>query len=46
VAHYIPMRRRGRPEDIAPLVVFLASNASSYLSGQVYFVDGGLMARS
>ncbi len=46
VAHYIPMRRRARPEDIAPLMVFLASNASSYLSGQVYFVDGGLMARS
>jgi NAD(P)-dependent dehydrogenase (short-subunit alcohol dehydrogenase family) len=46
VAHYIPMRRCARPEDIAPLMVFLASNASSYLSGQVYFVDGGLMARS
>jgi len=46
VAHYVPVRRRGRPEDIAPLVVFLASNASSFLSGQIYFVDGGLMARS
>jgi NAD(P)-dependent dehydrogenase (short-subunit alcohol dehydrogenase family) len=46
VAHYVPMRRRGRPEDIAPLVVFLASNASSFLNGQIYFVDGGLMARS
>jgi NAD(P)-dependent dehydrogenase (short-subunit alcohol dehydrogenase family) len=46
VAHYIPMRRRARPEDIAPLMVFLASNASSYLSGQLYFADGGLMARA
>lgn len=46
VAHYIPMRRRGRPEDIAPLVVFLASKASSFLNGQIYFVDGGLMSRS
>lgn len=46
VARYIPMRRRGRPEDIAPLVVFLASKASSFLNGQIYFVDGGLMARS
>jgi NAD(P)-dependent dehydrogenase (short-subunit alcohol dehydrogenase family) len=46
VAHYVPMRRRGRPGDIAPLVVFLVSNASSYLSGQIYFVDGGLMSRS
>jgi len=46
VAHYIPVRRCARPEDIAPLIVFLASNASSYLSGQIYFVDGGLMSRS
>jgi NAD(P)-dependent dehydrogenase (short-subunit alcohol dehydrogenase family) len=46
IARYVPMRRRGRPSDIAPLVVFLASRASSYLSGQLYFVDGGLMARA
>jgi len=45
VARYIPMRRRGQPEDIAPLVVFLASDACPYLSGNIYFVDGGLMAR-
>jgi NAD(P)-dependent dehydrogenase (short-subunit alcohol dehydrogenase family) len=45
VSAYIPMRRRGEPEDIAPLVVFLASEASSYVTGHVYFVDGGVMAR-
>ncbi|TET42505.1 MAG: SDR family oxidoreductase [Dehalococcoidia bacterium] len=45
VARYIPMRRRARPEDITPLVVFLASEASSYLSGNIYLTDGGLMAR-
>ena len=43
--NFIPMRRRGRPEDIASLVLFLASEASSYLTGHVYFVDGGMMAR-
>jgi len=43
--NFIPMRRRGKPEDIAPLVLFLASEASSYLTGHVYFVDGGVMAR-
>jgi NAD(P)-dependent dehydrogenase (short-subunit alcohol dehydrogenase family) len=46
VARYVPMRRRGRAADIAPLVIFLASNASSYLSGHIYFVDGGVMARA
>jgi NAD(P)-dependent dehydrogenase (short-subunit alcohol dehydrogenase family) len=45
VSSYIPMRRRGGPEDITPLVLFLASEASSYLTGHAYFVDGGLMAR-
>jgi NAD(P)-dependent dehydrogenase (short-subunit alcohol dehydrogenase family) len=45
ISSYIPMHRRGEPEDIAPLVLFLASEASSYITGHVYFVDGGLMAR-
>jgi NAD(P)-dependent dehydrogenase (short-subunit alcohol dehydrogenase family) len=45
VARYIPMRRRVRPEDVIPLVMYLASKASSYLSGNIYLVDGGLMAR-
>ena len=45
VAHYIPIRRRMRPKDITHLVVFLASEASSYLNGNIYLVDGGLMAR-
>jgi NAD(P)-dependent dehydrogenase (short-subunit alcohol dehydrogenase family) len=45
VARFIPMGRRGRPEDIAPLVILLASKGSSYQTGYIYFVDGGLMAR-
>jgi 3-oxoacyl-[acyl-carrier protein] reductase len=38
----IPMRRLGKPEDIARVAVFLASADSGYLTGQVLTVDGGL----
>jgi 3-oxoacyl-[acyl-carrier protein] reductase len=38
----IPMGRHAEPEDIAPLVAFLASDESAYLTGQVIAVDGGL----
>jgi len=38
----IPMKRIGVPEDIARLAVFLASADSSYITGQVITVDGGL----
>jgi 3-oxoacyl-[acyl-carrier protein] reductase len=39
----IPMRRTGRPEEIASVAVFLASAASSYITGQVICVDGGIV---
>ena len=38
----IPMRRFGTPEDIASVVVFLAGQTSSYITGQVLTVDGGV----
>lgn len=38
----IPMRRIGTPEDIARVAVFLASDESAYMTGQVLTVDGGL----
>jgi 3-oxoacyl-[acyl-carrier protein] reductase len=38
----IPMKRLGKPEDIARVALFLASEDSSYITGQVITVDGGL----
>lgn len=39
----IPLRRGGTPEDVADCVVFLASDMSSYISGQVIHVDGAML---
>jgi meso-butanediol dehydrogenase / (S,S)-butanediol dehydrogenase / diacetyl reductase len=40
----IPMRRHARPEEIAGLFAFLASDAAAYITGQVYVIDGGELA--
>ena len=39
----IPLKRGGQPEDVANACVFLASNLSNYITGQVLHVDGGML---
>lgn len=43
VVNSIPLRRAGKPADIAKAVCFLASNDSDYISGEIMDVDGGIM---
>jgi 3-oxoacyl-[acyl-carrier protein] reductase len=38
----IPLRRAGTPEEVAQVVLFLASDMSSYVSGQVLSIDGAM----
>ena len=40
----IPMGRFADPEEIVGLTLYLASEASSYVTGQVFVVDGGYVA--
>jgi NAD(P)-dependent dehydrogenase (short-subunit alcohol dehydrogenase family) len=37
----VPLQRLGRPEEIAEMVRFLASDRAGYITGQVFFVNGG-----
>ncbi len=42
----IPLNRWGRPEDIAGLAVYLASDEAAYVTGSTYFIDGGMLRQA
>lgn len=44
LVRYTPLRRRGHPRDIGPLLVYLCSESCDYSTGQPVYVDGGLNA--
>ncbi|NRF39600.1 SDR family NAD(P)-dependent oxidoreductase [Pedobacter foliorum] len=44
VKSYIPMNRVGKPNEIAPLFLFLSSEESSFMTGQILIADGGQLA--
>jgi glucose 1-dehydrogenase len=38
----IPLGRFGKPEEVASVAVFLASNEADYVTGSTYYIDGGM----
>ena len=43
IAQMVPMKRAGRPEEVADLVSFLASDRAAYISGQIISINGGMI---
>ena len=42
----IPLARWGKPEEIAGLAAYLASDEAAYITGSTYFIDGGMLQQS
>ena len=42
----IPLHRMGKPDEIGMLAVYLASDEAGYVTGQTYFIDGGMLRQS
>ncbi|MHB1958980.1 MAG: SDR family oxidoreductase [Acidobacteriaceae bacterium] len=42
----IPLGRWGKPEEVADLAIFLASDAAGYCTGSTFFIDGGMLRKS
>ena len=43
IKNLVPMKRAGKPEEVADLVAFLASDSAAYISGQVISINGGMI---
>ncbi|HAL49315.1 MAG: SDR family oxidoreductase [SAR202 cluster bacterium] len=46
LVRYLPSRRKGHPNDLATLLVYLASDACDFVTGQTIFIDGGALAHA
>jgi NAD(P)-dependent dehydrogenase (short-subunit alcohol dehydrogenase family) len=42
----IPLSRWGKPDEVAGLALYLASDEASYVTGSTYFIDGGMLRQS
>ena len=46
LVRFIPSRHKGHPSDLCGLLVYLASDASDFVTGQMIYVDGGVMSHA